>query len=215
MTDLLYKQVAASTELQTDQGEFTAIAAAYSVDRANEIIRPGAFTSTIGKWLASGRDVPLHYDHGGKAEDVIGSVWPGSMAEREDGLYVAGKVDIDSGNKTALAAWRSMKRNRVGLSFGYLVVDAAERSDGVTELRELDLFEVSITPAPANPDARILSTKHERPDLAAEGSWADVVLVEREPEDDPIDRKADELLAIAAKSARRREPVEVATFPVE
>jgi hypothetical protein len=47
----------------------------------------------------------------------------------------------------------------VSLSFGYLATDTFKRADGIQELRELDLFEISLTPAPANPDTRILSLK--------------------------------------------------------
>lgn len=38
----------------TDQGEFTAIAAAYTVDRVKDQIVYGAFTDTIAAWKASG-----------------------------------------------------------------------------------------------------------------------------------------------------------------
>jgi hypothetical protein len=51
-----------------------------------------------------------------------------------------------------------MKANSVGLSFGFLTT--ASHIDGeVRVLDEIDLFEISITPAPANADTRILSTK--------------------------------------------------------
>jgi HK97 family phage prohead protease len=73
---------------------------------------------------------------------VIGSIDPATMVEREDGLYVEGTLDIED-SELAREAWRSVKRNRVSLSFGYLVVDQHERSDGVKELRQLDLFEIT------------------------------------------------------------------------
>ena len=47
----------------------------------------------------------------------------------------------------------------MSLSFGYLATDKATRDDGVQELRELDLFEISLVAAPANADTRILSYK--------------------------------------------------------
>ena len=59
----------------------------------------------------------------------------------------------------AREAWRSMKANRVQLSFGYLATQSHKRADGVIELTEIDLFEVSIVGAPANVDTRILSVK--------------------------------------------------------
>jgi hypothetical protein len=52
-----------------------------------------------------------------------------------------------------------MKNGSMSLSFGYLVTRETKGADGANELHEIDLFEVSIVPAPANPDTRILSMK--------------------------------------------------------
>jgi hypothetical protein len=51
-----------------------------------------------------------------------------------------------------------MKDNRVGLSFGHLTVNSRKRGE-VTDLLELDLFEISIVPSPANPQTRVLEMK--------------------------------------------------------
>ena len=56
-------------------------------------------------------------------------------------------------------AWRSVKKNRVGLSFGYLTTEDRVGNDGTKELVELDLFEITLTPTPANADTRVLETK--------------------------------------------------------
>ena len=73
------------------------------------------------------------------------------------GLRVRGQLDLE-GSEVARQAWRLMKANSVGLSFGFLTT--ASHTDGeVRVLDEIDLFEISITPAPANADTRILSTK--------------------------------------------------------
>jgi HK97 family phage prohead protease len=76
------------------------------------------------------------------------------MRETAQGLRVTGKVDINDSD-IAREAWRSMKNNTMSLSFGYLTVKSQRRDDGINELHELDLFEVSIVPAPANPDTPI------------------------------------------------------------
>jgi hypothetical protein len=52
-----------------------------------------------------------------------------------------------------------MKNGSISLSVGFLVTDAAERADGVKELCEVDLFEISLRPTPASRDMRILSMK--------------------------------------------------------
>lgn len=92
----------------TDAGIFEAIAAAWSVDRTNEAIRPGAFAKTIARWQASGKQIPLHWSHGGAPEDIIGSVDPTSMRETSEGLHVAGRLALD-GSEQARSAWRAMK----------------------------------------------------------------------------------------------------------
>ena len=104
--------VAETTEL----GHFAAIAAAYSTDRQGDRIVPGAFALTIARWQESGKHIPLHWNHGSKAEDIIGEVDPQTMIEVEEGLFVEGDLDIHD-TDVARQAWRSVKKNRVGLSF--------------------------------------------------------------------------------------------------
>ena len=145
--------VAETTEL----GHFAAIAAAYSTI-ARETDRPRRVRPTIAQWQESGRQVPVHWDHGSKAEDIIGSVDPQTMIETEDRLFVEGDLDIHDSD-VARQAWRSVKRDRIGLSSGYLTTDHRVGADGTKELVELDLFEITLTPTPANADTRVLETK--------------------------------------------------------
>ena len=69
-----------------------------------------------------------------------------------------GSLDIED-SELAREAWRSVKRGRIGLSFGYLVNREKRGKDGVNELLDLDIFEVTLTSVPANADARVLTTK--------------------------------------------------------
>ncbi len=98
--------------------------------------------------------MPLHWNHGSKAEDIIGEVDPQTMIETEDGLFVEGDLDIHDSD-VARQAWRSVKRNRVGLSFGYIVTEDRDGADGTKELVELDLFEIT-------PDADTRERRHPR-----------------------------------------------------
>jgi len=61
-------------------------------------------------------------------------------------------------SEVARQAWRSMKNNSIGLSFGFLTVDSHD-DDGVRVLDEVDLFEITLTPSPANADTRITEMK--------------------------------------------------------
>lgn len=142
----------------TDLGEFTAIAAAYSVDRVGHRIIPGAFAKTIDRWARSGKRVPVHYNHKGDPASIIGAVDPRSMRETDAGLEVKGKLDLEN-SEMAREAWRAIKLDAMSLSFGYIVTQEAKGADGANELHELDLFEVSVVPAPANADTRFLELK--------------------------------------------------------
>jgi HK97 family phage prohead protease len=179
VTELQHKTATAAATPTTDQGLFSAIAAAYTVDRQNEQIVKGAFTNTIDWWQQSGKQIPLHWNHQSGAESVIGSVDPHSLEERDGGLFIEGQLDIED-SELAKEAWRSVKRGRVGLSFGYLVTDEHDRSDGIKELRGLDLFEVSLTGSPANRDTRILDTKSIN-EFKAVREHADELLAEQRP----------------------------------
>ena len=153
---MLHKQVATTVEA-TEAGTFVALAAAYTVDRSNERVMPGAFWETIKRWREVGRNVPLHWDHESDPESIVGTVDPLSMEETSDGLRVEATLDLEE-SALARQVWRLVKSDSVGLSFGYLVTDERERGD-VRELHKIDLFEVSLTPAPMNPEARVLSWK--------------------------------------------------------
>ena len=155
MEHLLLK---AATTATTDQGYFAAIAAAYTVDRVKDRIVPGAFKGTIEHWQKSGKQIPLHWNHEGDPKSIIGAINPAAVKETDDGLYVEGKLDLQD-SEMAREAWRSMKNGTMSLSFGYMVNDAREAKGGITELLAIDLFEVSIVPAPANADTRVLSLK--------------------------------------------------------
>jgi uncharacterized protein len=187
----------------TDQGRFSAIAAAWSVDRAGDQIRRGAFAGTIKRWQQSGKRLPVHWNHETGAESIIGAVDAGSLREAEEGLYVKGQLDLEE-SEVARSAWRSMKNNAVSLSFGFMTVKSRERGDGVTELLELDLFEVSVVPHPANADTRFLDLK------SATGG--------AETDDDLDSLDLDQLrarseAAIADIDLKRHRPIQVASFP--
>ncbi len=187
-----HKTIEAATTTTTDQGQFSAIAAAYSVDRVKDRIVPGAFEKTIGAWQASGRPLPLHWDHSPDPHDIIGTVDATSMKELEAGLYVEGQLDLEK-SEVAREAWRSIKNNALALSFGYLATKQKRNRDGINELHELDLFEVSVVPAPANPDTRFLSTKNAEEETAVEDE-ATRTREGKSASQDSLRRRSDDLL---------------------
>ena len=151
--------VKAAVREVTDLGEFTAIAATYDVDRVKDQIIPGAFERTVARWRASGKKIPVHWNHSADAKDIIGAIDPATMREIPgEGLYVAGRLDLQD-CQVAREAWRSMRNNAVALSFGYLATKSRTRRDRIRELLEIDLFEITVAPGPANPETRFLSLK--------------------------------------------------------
>lgn len=210
---MIHKTIKARATTTTDQGSFEAIAAAYSVDRVGDRIVPGAFSKSIERWQASGKSVPLHWNHQGEPEDIIGTVDPSSMEETDLGLKVAGRLDLDASEK-AREAWRAMKTGSMSLSFGYMVV-AEKQADDANELHELDLFEISVVPGPANADTRFLSLKSMSDDQLREelGNLRKRVdEIEAQLEDQPPD--ADDVEDEPGESQQASDP-EADQFEVE
>jgi HK97 family phage prohead protease len=166
--------------------------------------------------------LPLHWDHQGEPEDIVGHVNPTSMNETPDGLRIEAQLDLEESNR-AREIWRLVKANSVGLSFGYLVTNERQGADGVRELHDIDLFEVSITPAPMNPDARILSSKGATDELPTEADQRR--RAERLTMTPEQQRELDRWLGVCneaiggtkatAPATNSKGPIRMARFPVE
>ena len=186
----------------TDQGRFSAIAATWDLDLVGDQIVPGAFAGSIRRWQESGKRLPLHWNHSGEASDVIGWIDPGSLREAAEGLYVKGQLDLEE-SEVAREAWRSMRNNAVSLSFGFMTVKSRDREDGVKELLELDLFEISITPSPANPRTRIIDMKSVTGDAETEDDLGSIDL-------DQL--RARSMAAIDGIDTKAGRPIRIASF---
>jgi hypothetical protein len=137
------------------------IAATWTLDRAGEQIRRGAFTDTISQWRLSRKAVPVHYDHeGGDPAYVIGTIDPMKMRETSEGLLVEEQLDLEH-SAVAREAWRAMRSGAISLSFGFLTLKS-HNEDTIRVLDQLDLYEISLTPSPMNPATRVLSMKSTR-----------------------------------------------------
>jgi HK97 family phage prohead protease len=156
--------------------------------------------------------VPLHWNHEGDAHNVIGSVDPHTMRETDQGLEVSGRLDLNDSD-TAREAWRSMRNNAMSLSFGYVTTKSHKRSDGVQVLEELDLFEISIVPAPAQPDTRIVRMKSmDDTDLdRVRTEWRDQMTAALRAGSGT--KTVESLRAKADRVAREHAPIQIAEFP--
>jgi HK97 family phage prohead protease len=144
-----------------DAGHFTGVGAVYgNVDLGGDKILPGAFTKT----LEGSKRYPLLWQH--KSDLPVGSV---TVSDTPNGLSVEGQLLIKGSPLLALdsdevpqarIAYSLLKAGVIkGLSIGYDTEKAAY-VDGVRELRELKLWELSIVTFPMNPGATILGVKN-------------------------------------------------------
>ena len=133
------------------------------VDSYNDVIAPGAFNRTLKSWAASGRMIPVLWQH--EMDNPIGVTL--EAAEDEKGLAVKAQLVTEVGQ--AREAFALAKAGALGgMSIGFSIPNKA--SDGqsamvyddvrkVTIIREVKLFEYSLVTFPANEAATIDSVK--------------------------------------------------------
>ncbi|MST50578.1 HK97 family phage prohead protease [Mobiluncus holmesii] len=150
------------------EGIFEAYASVFgNVDSYGDVVAKGAFANTLQKWAESGNVIPALYGHNmGDPFYNIGAVT--HAEEDEHGLKV--EVQLDLENPTAVQVYKLMKGRRLSqMSFAFDVLASGETEvDGekANELRELQLFEVSVVPVGANQETEILSVKSQADALA-------------------------------------------------
>jgi HK97 family phage prohead protease len=132
-----------------EAGKFTGIGAVYNnVDLGGDKILPGAFSRT----LAAGKPVPLLWQH--QTDCPIGSV---TVKDTPQGLAVEGQLLMS--DSTAQKAYSFLKAGIIkGLSIGFETMKS-DLVDGVRELQELKLWELSVVTFPMNEEAMVTGIK--------------------------------------------------------
>lgn len=137
-----------------------------NIDFGGDVIAQGAFEKTISGIAASGRKLPMLWQHDGY--NPIG-VWD-VLKEDDVGLYVKGTVLINT--RQGADAYEMLKAGAVtGMSIGYSARDySRDEKTGVRTLKQLDLFEISLVTFPMNDQARVdnVKTKIEDGELPTE-----------------------------------------------
>ncbi len=133
-------------------GSFEGLASVYgNVDLQGDRVMPGAFTKT----LAERSEIPLLWQH--DMHQPIGLV---RLTDSSRGLAANGLIDIDipEGKRAHSALTKGYVK---GLSIGYDVVGYRYAKDGVRELTDVKLWELSVVTFPANPLATVTAAKEE------------------------------------------------------
>ncbi|MCT9454672.1 HK97 family phage prohead protease [Acinetobacter baumannii] len=144
-----------------EDGFFSGYGAVFgNIDWYNDVILPGAFTASIAKWRAKNKMPPVLWNH--NDSEPIGVYT--NIYEDEKGLYVEGKLLIDDVPR-AKSTHALLKAGAIdGLSIGYSTKKANQQTNGVRELVEVDLSEISIVTKPANERSLITSVKSKLDD---------------------------------------------------
>lgn len=130
-----------------------------NVDLGGDIVAKGAFTQTLKHKMGK---VPLLLDHSYTSKDVAGVAY---LTDDEKGLRLMGEMPLgiksiaETYEKIKFLADRGIK---MGLSIGYDTIKSTTSPDGIRNLKELALHEVSITPFPMNTQSMIMSAKSRR-----------------------------------------------------
>jgi HK97 family phage prohead protease len=148
-----------SSDAGMGPGEFKGYAATFgNVDRANDVIQPGAFDRTFTEMKAQGTYPAMLWSH--KIDEPIGE-WLDMTIDRK-GLHAHGKLWIGENIPNADRAYKMLKtkNGKGGLSIGYKTVKSTRDSKtSVRNLLDLDLHETSIVSVGCNPLALVESVK--------------------------------------------------------
>lgn len=121
-----------------------------NVDQGGDVVERGAFTKTLSE---SGRRVPMLWQHDHSMP--IGKI---RLEDSEKGLMAYGELDLDI--PEGQRAYSGLSKGYVkGLSIGYSTVRSKMRPDGVRQLLEVKLWEVSVVTFPMNELATVATTK--------------------------------------------------------
>lgn len=151
-----FKDAAGFQETEDGSGIFEGYASVFgNIDSYGDKVIKGAFSKSLAKSFPNGgAGIPCYWSHRmDDPEFILGKTL--SAVEDEHGLKVRVSLDLD--NPKAAAAYRALKAGAVNqMSFAYEVVDAhfvpekGAKYGGVNELRELNIFEVSVVQIGAN-----------------------------------------------------------------
>lgn len=149
-----FKDIKLSIKDVSEAGQFEGYAAAFNnEDLGGDVITPGAFSKTINE----NPIVPILWGHSAKEPIGVNQL----MSEDLKGLKVSGQLAMDVQRGREVHSLMKMGAVK-GLSIGYdpVIVDYSRmEKDNVRILKEVKLWEYSLTPFPMNPEATVTTVK--------------------------------------------------------
>jgi HK97 family phage prohead protease len=144
-------------------GYFNGYASTFDLDRTNDIIVKGAFQKSIAERKNDNRRIAIHWQHDTK--EVLGSISPNNIIETEKGLSIINDgAELDLNVQRAFEIYSLLKNKHIDrMSIGFSIGKSSWRKDGVREIKEIDLYEISIVSEPANLGARVTEVKAAEP----------------------------------------------------
>ena len=169
-----------------------------NVDHTSDIIHAGAFSKTI---VERGNKIKFLWNH--DTSEVIGKIQ--HLAEDTHGLFMRAIISDTSRGRDALALLKDGAVSEMSIGFTPVSGGTNYERDGdgktVRHLKEIKLYEISITPFPANESAVVTALKESLPEAHEEEEVVEEI--KKEPiEDDtkemgprgPIQRLGDVLI---------------------
>lgn len=169
MTPLDVKAAGADDGLK--EGEFVGYASVFgNIDSYGDVVVKGAFERTLKNYGPKGAGIPAYWSH--RMDDPDMNIGKTIEAYEDDhGLRVRVQLDLES--PKAQQVHKLIKEGRVGMmSFAYEVKDGLyrEATDDLPahyELRDLELYEVSVVPIGANTATELIDVKSILPEVPA------------------------------------------------
>jgi len=145
----------------SEEGEFEGFASTFgNVDFDGDVVERGAFVDDLKEWKAKGQLPLMPWQHDMRA--LVGDFL--SMDEVEKGLFVKGQfwVGSKSTDLSKMAHNLFVGTGPKAMSIGFSVLDSEVKlvdGERVRSILKVKLFEVSIVPFGANPEALVTSSK--------------------------------------------------------
>lgn len=140
----------------TEEGEFTGYGSVFNnVDHHRDVVRPGAFKDSLKK-IGTPMMSLMH------RTEAIAGAWK-TVKEDRKGLAVHGKLALGTQSGDESHIFMKMDPPAIrGLSIGYMIPEGGSEFDRKRQIRilkKIDLYDVSLVTAGANPQARVESIK--------------------------------------------------------